>query len=726
MRRTTQWVLLGSLLSLAACAHVPAGDKPAKLPSFIPSFQLPSTISEASCKAERDVYDALPVNAPRREQFRALLLGHLLKQLEQQLARANETEALRSFVAAATLYQPTEVYAGKLREPRLAALARRLAGLFSPRGDEENVVLLLAVQMTLGGEEAALKQRIQEIVGWVDETQQLVHGGAAKGAQLLRVFEKTSRSWPSRFVVETLHGLYLERKLVMARTMGGETFRNLRLALPTLMQGTYFQTGYRIARLFLRVDRPYDALTRIRELGGEGESETELRQLLEQAVSPSANVKDQIRLAEHFEERERDRDVALRVCQAATLRFPDHAAAFECVGRLAGTLNRHYLSVVSLERAVQLSPDQLSYAEALARQYQRRLFDLIGDEQLDHALRETGKISGFYTRTELRFKAPLKPSLSRVYYAIGHGYFNAGRVDRAAAAFERSIAAEATPDALIQLALIRLKKSDAAGALGFLDRAAQGPVSSPAERIFWRGRIEGLRGRAHELAGKTAESRTAHQAAIAAWGEWQALGLRPEARAEAYVYEAQSRYELGEKSRALDTLERAIDAQPDRKETYADAIAMLITHGHLPEALDALHRALGRAEVSEYLKTYCSFWVIGLARRAGLPPDGLALAHLKSLQGQSWYVKLADLILGKVTYEALLKDARSVGNRAELYYYWADHLLAQGKVGEAQQLWRKVLETDMMGFYEYEMSSFNLRKGAAPVTTRPLDRQPSP
>ncbi len=208
-----------------------------------------------------------------------------------------------------------------------------------------------------------------------------------------------------------------------------------------------------------------------------------------------------------------------------------------------------------------------------------------------------------------------------------------------------------------------------------------------------------------------------------AWQKWQTLGLRPEARAEAYIYEAQSLYALGKKAKALDALEQAIDVDPERKETYADVIALLTTHGHLPEALDAYHRALGRAEVSEYLKTYCSFWVIGLAGRAGMKPDELALDYLSRLTGSSWYVRLAQLVLGKMSYDRLLKEAKTVGNRAELDYYWGDRLAAEGKLQEARAMWQKVIETNMMAFYEYDMASYNLRHGATKITTRPQDRQ---
>jgi tetratricopeptide (TPR) repeat protein len=722
-----RWLTIAGALAAASCAHTPPPlTKPVKLNPYIPKLALPAAISDTNFKAERDRYDALPAVAPARPRFRELLLSHLLRKIDEALARKQESEALKHFADAAALFHPTEAYEGKVRHPALARAAARLVAYYAPRGDEENVVLPLCVQITLVGESTKLREKYREFASWVDEAQQLTHGRGARGAQLIRVLEKTVKVWPSRFVLDELKRLYIERRLTLARAFGAvEPNRNLRDALPTLIQGAYLQTGYRLVRMYLRVDQAYQALAQLRELHGDAPPESELRHLLEQAVSPAASVKDQIRLAEHFEDR--DRGVALRICQHASERFPADASGFECVGRIASALERVHLAVLYLERAVQLAPDQLPYAEALARQYQRRLFELIGDEQLEEARRQLGAIEAFYRRAEQRFKTALKPGLSRVYYATGHGFFNAGKIESAAAAFEKSVAAEVSPDALVQLAVIRLKREDAAGAERYLARAERSPMASAPERVFWQGRIEGLRGRAFELAGKKNESRTAHRRALEAWREWQRLGMRPEARAEAYVHAAHSLYAIGERSKALDALDQAIDVQPERKETYADAIAFLYTRGHLPEALDALHRALGRAEVTEYLKTYCSFWLVGLARRAKVEPDNLALEHLRNVtRSDAWYGRLAKAVLGETSFASLERDAKTVGNRAELYYYWADQLSAGGQTREARALWQKVIATDMMAFYEFDMSAFNLRDGAAAVSTRPLDRRESP
>src|SRR5205807_1765311 len=91
--------------------------------------------------------------------------------------------------------------------------------------------------------------------------------------------------------------------------------------------------------------------------------------------------------------------------------------------------------------------------------------------------------------------------------------------------------------------------------------------------------------------------------------------LGPEERAEAELERGKLFYQLGDRERALAGIERAIDAAPERGATYADALAFLVPREEHDEALDAFHRALGRGAISEYLKVYCSLWIVDLDRR---------------------------------------------------------------------------------------------------------------
>lgn len=713
-------IILGCLLLviLASCGPAAQG-KTGNLAGPPTSVKVPPAITDKNYEIHRDHYDALEIDTRGRDAFRKLLLGHLLQQLDRHLARGEEAEAAKVFQSCLTLFDPVEVYGGTVRgHTQLARAAARLVAVFSPRGDERKVLPPLCVQMTLEPDNKQLRDKFRQITTWMQETGELASGHSRKWLRTVQVLEATVKLWPSALVVEQVRKAYVEQRVSIARAFHISPLSHLRGAVSAL-----FQTGFKVARNYLMVDLMGEALRRLEEVASDRSPDEELRRLLQQALAKGAGAEQLVQLAAFFEER--DREVALRICRRARRRFPDNAKVNWCVGRLAAKLLRTTLSVKSLERAVSLDPTRRGYVELLAQQYQRRLFSLIGDEKLKQAQGELDRIEAFYRRSSKQFKTSIDPPLSRVYYAIGHGFYNAGRVGPAATAFEKSVAVSPSPEALVQLATIRTKQHRPAESRTFLERAEKLTMPNAHARAYWQGRIESLRGESLELEGKAEASRKAHLQATQAWQSLLALGLDDDDKAEAYTYEARSLFAIGERAKGMDALDRAVDVLPDRKETYADVIALLTTYGHMPEALDAYHRALGRREVSEYLKSYCSFWIIGLARRAGLPPDPLAMSHLSNLKGSAWYAELARLIRGQVTYVQLVARAKGPSNLAELYYYQADLLLAAGKQLEAQSLWKKVLATDMMAFYEFDMATFNLTHGPSKVLTSPIDRQRS-
>jgi hypothetical protein len=165
----------------------------------------------------------------------------------------------------------------------------------------------------------------------------------------------------------------------------------------------------------------------------------------------------------------------------------------------------------------------------------------------------------------------------------------------------------------------------------------------------------------------------------------------------------------------------AVDTDPEEGGIYGDVIAFLVTRGHGPEALDAYHRVMGRPEITEYLKAYTSLWMIDLARLTGGKPDPTAVEFLGNLAaGKKWYQHLARFKLGKMTWEELVAHADTRGKRAEAWFYQATALYAAGDRAGAESLLRGVVETKMLGFFEYDMARHYLVNGppGSPATAR--------
>jgi lipoprotein NlpI len=122
--------------------------------------------------------------------------------------------------------------------------------------------------------------------------------------------------------------------------------------------------------------------------------------------------------------------------------------------------------------------------------------------------------------------------------------------------------------------------------------------------------------------------------------------------------------------------------------------------------------------------------VLDLTRRSGKVADAAAEGYLRALdrqhgeirprRGAQWYRQLARHAVGKLSFEQLQPAANTVGKKAEIYFYEAMRRLAEGHADDANQLLRKVIDTKMFGFFEFDMAARYLRLGAP--TAPPSER----
>jgi hypothetical protein len=134
--------------------------------------------------------------------------------------------------------------------------------------------------------------------------------------------------------------------------------------------------------------------------------------------------------------------------------------------------------------------------------------------------------------------------------------------------------------------------------------------------------------------------------------------------------------------------------------------------------LDAYHRVLGRGQISEYLKVYCSLWVLDLDRRSGEAQDPLAQSFLAGVHGAKWYAELARWATGHETEAELLARADTPAKKAEASFYRALRRFEDGHADEGRALLKAVIDTQMMAFFEYDMASYYLRH--PPETKQPV------
>lgn len=683
-----------------------------------------SIANEDDYNSARPEYDALPVGAPDRAGRRAALLGFLVKQVRDGIDRGHAEDAYDSFKQALTLWDATEL-SSKIDDGALRDGAVRIEQAFKKRGAHEEVLAALVVELTLSPGDPAVKARYGEVTGW------LRAGGATESelgapvdgrGRVIDDLETVARFWPAPIVVDELTRLYFERHEaglqsdplgLGRRPKRGGDLRSL------LQGGPRPSTAYDLTRLYLRVSRADEGLAQLKKIKTPQPGDEQIRLLLDRYASKQATPNDALNTAMLLAQGHDDADVAQRVCVDATLRFPQAAEPHLCAGQIAMVRDQMVVAMREFEAARQIQPANREVWQQLAKLWERRLFALGADEKLDVSQLEPQlkKAEAFHAAAQKQFPGePLKPSLAGALFEVGRGYYNAGRLPKAMELLERSVGTEPSATALELMAQIRLKKGEPKEAVALLERGIAVRKTDKAEELYWSARLRRNMGDAFEAAGDAAAAETARKAAMADWDRMiSGMQLTQDGKAEAAIEKAKLWYLIGDRDQALASFAAAIDAAPDRGGTYADVIAFLVPRGELDEALDAYHRALGRNEVTEYLKVYCSLWIVDLARRAKQPIDPLASSFLQSTDGGKWYDDLARWATGRENVDTMLSRADTPAKKAEASYYRAMKAAETGDLDTAKKLWREVVETDMMAFFEFDMAQMFLRLGNAPA-----------
>ncbi|MCS6913012.1 MAG: tetratricopeptide repeat protein [Myxococcales bacterium] len=758
--RRALWPLaVGCLLLGCGAAQRPKTPSAAAVSKEPPADKLPPRRIESEEEADsaRQDLDYLGDPGQRAPLMRELLRYHVAHG-EEALERGHPEEAFEALRAALQLFPPAALQdpLHPPEAPGLQSLAHRLEATFRRRGAYLEVTCALMVQRTLAPQDPGPQRRYDEMAAWLaglpgshppwrrgagEQAWQEPAGRPAFEVPLVlvRSLEATARIWSAWPVLQELDALYLAE----AGGPGQGQPRGLRELLGSGGRSpTTSLPAFRMARLYLRVPRPQDALRAIRRLEQVSRlspPERSLLAALEVAFAPGADPAETVKLAMAMAQSSEDADVGLAICEDLARRHPRAVVAHLCVGELAGQQHRTGLAIRALEQARALKPEDRMIWERLSQLYLARLSNLVGDErtaELEGALRH---IESFQERMVRAFPdASVGPGLAAALAEVGRGYYNAGRVPEAMRYLERSIQAEPNSAALELLGTIQLRRGQVVQALATLERARAVDQAShrgdPLFKVYFRAHLGRLIADAMDLLPQEqARAAEVRQAALRDWDTLLASErLLPERRAEAELERGRLLYELGDREAALGAFQAAMDAVPEegsgrsQGQIYADIISFLVQRGEVTAALEAYHRAMARPRLVEYLKVYCSLWINDLLLRAGQPEDPLATAFLRSLRGGQWYAELARWATGQQSEEQMLARADTVARQAEAHFYLGMHRLRSGRIQEGQELLRKVLASDMMAFFEYEMAALYLRQGAPtqPVLKPPPRKEP--
>jgi len=657
----------------------------------------------------------------------------------------------------ALLWQPDGLVLSDRERGLLGAAARLVVSVYSPRGNELPVATGLFVLQTLEPKNPEWVSRVEQVLAWLDSEAQISLGTPGPRTQptTADILDGVAACWPSPAVAERIAKLGSERQDRLSRMLRRPpgTGTGGRGMLSELLLDTESLSAMEInaTALYLRcgqLDRAAEVATGFTDKPGD---DPEFRQLLVAANRPTAQAADYLALARRLLPRSElllgtstdriDPTAAAEILRRGIALFPGDAELLVLASRVARFAPAPLLALRYLDEAIAVLERQNAGKEKLpdlvSERMELALLHVKARVDPDHmkpALHDAETLRSQLAQAQQRFGSKnVKLGPADVDFAVARGLVDAGRLDEAEPLFARVQKGNASdPEVALQIANLATKRGRPEQAVLGLRKALESrqreaPAEETVSFVEGQARLAYSLGAAYESTGNMDDARKAWRFAVRGWERLMIEQLRRKslgASAGATFEVGRLYYLLGRRDDGLRKFDEALEQDESRDQSYIDAIAFLVQRGDAEPALDIYRRAISKSNrvVSEYVKVYASLWIIDITRRRADAPDSAALAYLRTLDARqielrppraaAWYRQIVRFALGQLSYDRLLSLAETPGKRAEVLFYQAMHLLAEGKSDEAHALWSKVIETQMVSFFEFEMASRYLRTGA--------------
>jgi hypothetical protein len=163
---------------------------------------------------------------------------------------------------------------------------------------------------------------------------------------------------------------------------------------------------------------------------------------------------------------------------------------------------------------------------------------------------------------------------------------------------------------------------------------------------------------------------------------------------------------LARESEAMAAFEQAMQSAADSRETYAQILAHLVVSLPDPEVADGiLRRAQRQLTLEPEWRAYFSLWVKAVFGRAEQPtPPEVDRLLARLGKSDAWWGALSRFGAGLIDYPALIKLAKTRGERTEADFYEAVRRIGAGDLSGARTLLQQVVDSMMVGFYEFQMA----------------------
>ncbi|MEM7434928.1 MAG: tetratricopeptide repeat protein [Myxococcota bacterium] len=699
--------VVGLLTLGAACGHSRAphtARAPATDAEPIPRAEYP---------AESRRYMMMPADDPSRVALRDRLVATILAEA-QSLTDIGDYEGVVAQIERLTgILEPSD-YASGVLPPDLEPIALFMADRGGNLGDEGRVLAAYFILARLTNDEA-FQREYDEVALWGRDARSEVDDPLPRYGQLLAVWTEHAQLTPAPEVLDTLASIFVARRDAVA-AQGVES------------SGRYGAVSTRIWRIApLDVAAVYlvegdldSAIAQVEAMGPGGELQARLLDLLRTARSPGQQGADATyELVEGFSVARPD--VAFGMCRASLTRFPDDYRFRRCMARVAAAEERFADATAWYVSAIELAPEMMElYDEALSQ-----LDEFIENRLMDpHPERSNALARGAEQILADRLARwpesapPIAPD--QLELLIGMLEMNAGRVDEAERRFRASIERGESSNGLLQLGRLLERTGRPEDAAPYYEQAlALVPSDTLSDSLHRAEILEHLGDVAHAQ-GRTEEAKKAYQQALDSWSEAVGLVEGPTA-ALVQIRRGVLLDHLGRHDEALESFRNAMALAPQWREVYATILShLVVAEPDFEFASSVWRRAQLQLNLPPEWKVYFTLWIQFIAARANQPPSAEHTDLLRRLgKPSNWWGKLARFGAQDLSYDDLLTVASSLGEETEALFYEGTRLFVSGDPASANAQFERVLDTNMVSFYEFEMARKLLLAQSKPGATSP-------
>lgn len=226
-------------------------------------------------------------------------------------------------------------------------------------------------------------------------------------------------------------------------------------------------------------------------------------------------------------------------------------------------------------------------------------------------------------------------------------------------------------------------------------------LKTAEEKGFRETRLYAVRSEIYRDTGKTGDGNEEIEKALRADPNNAAL----------YVQRGTNYGKAGEYEKAAKDFDKALDLGFKNDSLYRNRSAIFWREGKLDKAAEDVKSAM------EYKpdEIYLGIWRYILETRRGKDAKDELKEVMKSFGKKDWPEPVALMLLGEISREQCLKEAKSKNARleneqkCEAYFYIAEDCIIKGEKKEAAEYLRKCLNTGVKNFYEYDLAGAELK-----------------